>query len=71
MDIASIIQAVANIGFPAAICVYLLFREARQDERNAKQYEELRKTVSNNTKCMRELYTMVKELIESAGGDKK
>lgn len=43
-------SAVSTIGLPAAICCFLLWQNAKQDDRAREQQDELRKTIEQNTK---------------------
>lgn len=47
MDI--IMQAISTVGFPIAMCVYLIYTGKRRDEKYTQCIEDLRKTVENNT----------------------
>lgn len=46
---------ISTCGFPIACSVFLLWQAFRQDERNAAQYEELRKTIEGNTKALNQM----------------
>lgn len=47
MDV--IMQAISTVGFPIAMCVYLIYTGKRRDEKYTQCIEDLRKTVENNT----------------------
>lgn len=54
--------AVSTIGLPAAICCFLLWQNAKQDDRSREQQDELRKTIESNTKAIDELKQLVRDL---------
>lgn len=47
MDV--IIQAISTVGFPIAMCIYLIYSGKKRDEKYTQCIEDLRKTVENNT----------------------
>lgn len=47
MDI--IMQAISTVGFPIAMCIYLIYSGKKRDEKYTQCIEDLRKTVENNT----------------------
>lgn len=47
MDV--IMQAISSVGFPIAMCIYLIYSGKRRDEKYTQCIEDLRKTVENNT----------------------
>lgn len=47
MDV--IMQAISTVGFPIAMCIYLIYTGKKRDEKYTQCIEDLRKTVENNT----------------------
>lgn len=47
MDV--IMQAISTVGFPIAMCIYLIYSGKKRDEKYTQCIEDLRKTVENNT----------------------
>lgn len=44
-----ILNAISTVGFPFAMCNYLVYRGKKRDEKYTFCIEDLRKTVENNT----------------------
>lgn len=59
MDI--IIQAISTVGFPIAMCIYLIYSGKRRDEKYTQCIEDLRKTVENNTIVIQTIKDHLKE----------
>lgn len=49
MDIQEILTAISTVGFPIAMCVYLVYSGNQRDEKYIAAIGDLRKTVENNT----------------------
>lgn len=47
MDV--VLNAISTVGFPIAMCVYLIYSGKKRDEKYTAAIEDLRKTVENNT----------------------
>lgn len=56
-----IISGISTVGFPVAVAAFFLYRLAKQDERHAAQFEEMRQAVNNNTEVIKELVRVIKE----------
>ena len=59
MDISSITTIISQVGFPIACCIYLIYSNNKQNEKNAEELDKLRQAIDNNTKVMIELKTML------------
>ena len=59
MDV--IMQAISTVGFPIAMCVYLIYTGKRRDEKYTQCIEDLRKTVENNTIVIQTIKDHLKE----------
>lgn len=57
-----ITQFISTCGFPIACTCFLLWQSFRQDERSAKQYDELKKTIDGNTRAVSALQKAVENL---------
>lgn len=55
MDIASIVGSIANLGFPAILCVILVYLLEKNNERHKEELEKLNETVKNNTDAINKL----------------
>ena len=60
MDGNAWINAISSLGFPIAICCYLLYRQAKSDDRIAAWMDEMKKAVENNTIVINELTQLIK-----------
>lgn len=56
-----VISAISTVGFPVLVALFFLYRLSKQDERHAEQFEEMRKSVDNNTQVIKELMVIIKE----------
>lgn len=56
-----VISAISTVGFPVLVALFFLYRLSKQDERHAEQFEEMRKSVDNNTQVIKELIVIIKE----------
>lgn len=59
MDV--IMQAISTVGFPIAMCIYLIYTGKRRDEKYTQCIEDLRKTVENNTIVIQTIKDHLKE----------
>lgn len=59
MDFSSITTIISQVGFPIACCIYLIYSNNKQNDKNAEEVEKLRQTIDNNTKVMIELKMML------------
>jgi len=48
-EINVIVQTISNVGFPIAMCIYLIYTGKKRDEKYTQAIENLRTTVENNT----------------------
>lgn len=49
MDLNTITQIISSVGFPIAMCVYVMYTMQKQTESHKSEIDELRKTIENNT----------------------
>lgn len=49
MDFNAITQIISSVGFPIAMCVYVMYVMQKQIENHKTEIDELRKTIENNT----------------------
>jgi hypothetical protein len=66
MDYNNIMQSISTIGFPIAMCMYLLFYIKSFDEKYCEQLNNMAKAIENNTLAITKLMSMIDEL-ESGG----
>lgn len=65
MDISSITQLISTIGFPIAMCIYLLMYIKSFDEKYCQKLDNMAKAIENNTLVMTKLMTMIDKLERS------
>ena len=70
MEIINIISnLISSVGFPIAICIYLLYQNAKQDEFNRKAQENIEKAIDNNTKTINKLQDAINKLTNYVKGE--
>jgi hypothetical protein len=62
MDYNTILQMVSTIGFPIAMCIYLLFYIKSFDEKYCEQLNNMAKAIENNTLAITKLMSMIDDL---------
>ena len=62
MDYNTILQMVSTIGFPIAMCIYLLFYIKSFDEKYCEQLNNMAKAIENNTLAITKLMGMIDDL---------
>lgn len=49
MDVNTATQLISSVGFPIALCVYMIYAMQKQSENHKSEIDELSKTIENNT----------------------
>lgn len=49
MEANAITQLISSVGFPIALCVYMIYTMQKQSENHKTEINELTKTIENNT----------------------
>ena len=62
MDISTIAQLISTIGFPIAMCIYLLIYIKSFDEKYCEKLDSMAKAIENNTIVITKLMTMIDNL---------
>lgn len=62
MDITAITTLITNVGFPIAICLWMMWYNKYQDDQHKEEISELSKAINNNTIVMN-------KLLDKLGGD--
>lgn len=62
MDFNTLIQMISTIGFPIAMCIYLLFYIKSFDEKYCQQLNNMAKAIENNTLAITKLMGMIDDL---------
>lgn len=61
-EFESIIQIISNVGFPIALCVYVLYLMDKRDKAHDAKESEFAAAMQENAKALSELSTMIKEM---------
>ena len=64
MDYNTVLQMISTIGFPIAMCIYLLFYIKSFDEKYCEQLNNMAKAIENNTLAITKLMGMIDDLEE-------
>jgi hypothetical protein len=62
MDMTTIAQLISTIGFPIAMCIYLLIYIKSFDEKYCEQLNNMAKAIENNTLAITKLMSMIDDL---------
>jgi hypothetical protein len=62
MDTNVIVELVSNLGFPIAVCAVLMWYIVRIESKHKEETDKLSETISEHTKVLTELCTMIKNL---------
>lgn len=62
MDYNTVLQMISTIGFPIAMCIYLLFYIKSFDEKYCLQLNNMAKAIENNTLAITKLISMIDDL---------
>lgn len=59
MDISTVAQLISTIGFPIAMCIYLLIYIKSFDEKYCDKLDSMAKAIENNTLVITKLMSMI------------
>jgi hypothetical protein len=62
MDIQTVAQLISTIGFPIAMCIYLLIYIKSFDEKYCQKLDAMAKAIENNTLVITKLMSMIDDL---------
>lgn len=62
MELTTILQLISTVGFPIAMCIYLLFYIKSFDEKYCQQLTNMSKAIENNTLVITKLATKLDAL---------
>ena len=62
MDISAIAQLISTIGFPIAMCIYLLIYIKSFDEKYCEKLDNMAKAIENNTLVITRLMSVITKL---------
>ena len=60
---------ITNLGFPIAVCCYLLYSSNKKDEMHKEEVNAMRASIDSNTAVIMEIKIMLNALIEIMKGD--
>ena len=49
MDVNTTTQLISSVGFPIALCVYMIYTMQKQSENHKSEINQLSQTIENNT----------------------
>lgn len=55
MDYAATLQFIQSLGFPIAVCCYLLWKSDKESETHKAEVDQLSNAINNNTLVMQKL----------------
>lgn len=55
MDIAGVVGYIANMGFPAVLCVIMIWLNHEQSQQHKEELTALQDAIKNNTEAINEL----------------
>lgn len=61
MDVNSLTQLIGSLGFPIAMCVYLLWHQSKADEKHAEEMNKITEALNNNTVALTQLTERMKK----------
>lgn len=64
MDLKQITQFITSVGFPIAMCVALFYYMIKQNDKHEHEVNGLKDTLTENTKVLAELRTLIQTLIK-------
>lgn len=62
MDISTVAQLISTVGFPIAMCIYLLIYIKSFDEKYCQKLDAMAKAIENNTLVITKLMSMIDDL---------
>lgn len=57
-----VVAIISNVGFPIAMCVFLMFYVRTLTEKHEQEINALKDTLNENTKILTELTTLIRHL---------
>ncbi len=55
MDISGVVSSIANMGFPAVLCVVMIWLNHEQSQAHKEELKALRESLDNNTQALNDL----------------
>ena len=67
MEFSDIITAFAQLGFPVAITIWLLWKDSKQAERAQSQWSEIKEALNHQTSVLNDISAFIKYGARPAG----
>lgn len=64
MEMTDVVTIISNLGFPIAMCGALFWYMVKQREAHKEETDHLKDTITENTKVLAELTTLIKLLTD-------
>lgn len=55
MDVSAITQLIGSLGFPIAMCLYLIYHQNKLDENHREEMAKITEALNNNTVALTQL----------------
>lgn len=55
MDVSALTQLIGSLGFPIAMCIYLLWHQSKADENHKSEMDKITEALNNNTLALTKL----------------
>lgn len=59
MDISGVVSSIANMGFPAVLCIIMIWLNHEQAQAHKEELQNLKTAIDNNTQAITELRIMM------------
>jgi len=59
MDFQSVVTAISTVGFPAVVCIILLYINYKQNEQHKEELTKVTEALNNNTVALTKLSDMI------------
>lgn len=68
MTIADLTQIIGSLGFPIAMCIYMMYVNDRNNKRNNETTKELTNIINNNTVALTKLTDRIDTIEQNSKG---
>lgn len=62
MDFNSIINLIGSLGFPMAVCIYLIYNKNKYDEKNTEVIQNFSLNIQENTLLLKQMMDLIDKL---------
>lgn len=64
METSELVTIISNVGFPIAMCLFLLYYIKQESDKHKAETDKLSETLDGNTRVLTELCTLIKTLVK-------